>query len=74
MGRHARRQEGEEPGGEEKEEEEAEEEEYEKEVGERGEGQARCARVISDFLPLPPIPYHGVDLLSIRIVGCRARQ
>eukprot|EP00959_Pyramimonas_sp_CCMP1952_P019065 402822-Pyramimonas_sp.AAC.1 len=25
----------------------------------RGERQARCARVISDVLPLPPIPYHG---------------
>ena len=37
-------------------------------------GQARCARVISDVLPLPPIPYHGVDLLFIRTVGCRAGQ
>ena len=38
----------------------------------RGRGQARCARVISDVLPLPPIPYHGVDLLFIRTLGCRA--
>ena len=38
-----------------------------------GEGgrQARCARVISDILPLPPIPYHCVDPLSIRIGWCR---
>ena len=55
-----------------------------------GVGQAGCARVISDVLPLPPIPYHGVallyirtvawspyhcvDRLSIRTVGCRTGQ
>ena len=39
---------------------EKEEGEEEVEEGEEG-GQARCARVISDVLPLPPIPYHGAD-------------
>ncbi|CAK0865138.1 unnamed protein product, partial [Prorocentrum cordatum] len=43
------------------------------EEGERGEGQAKGARVTSDALPLHPIPYRGVDLLSVRTVGCRSR-
>ena len=38
-----------------------EEEGVEEEEEESDGDQARCARVISDVLPLPPILYHGAD-------------
>ena len=36
---------------------------------ERGEGQARCARATSDILPLPPIPSHFANYLSLTESG-----
>ena len=35
-----------------------------------GGRQARCARVIADVLPLPPIPYHGAAV-SLSADACR---